>query len=117
MPLTHLASKVVVRTQENLMKARDKRTGLMNEILQGIRMLKYVPVVRLHPARPTHGHRFMAWERSFQKRVNDIRKDELHWQARNYQIEVAFNALWEITPVLVTVVSFLVSEPRLSGLR
>lgn len=41
MPLTHLASKVVVRTQENLMKARDKRTGLMNEILQGIRMLKY----------------------------------------------------------------------------
>jgi hypothetical protein len=51
----------------------------------------------------------MAWERSFQKRVNDIRKDELHWQARNYKIEVAFNALWEITPVLVTVVSFLVS--------
>lgn len=42
MPLTHLASKVVVRTQENLMKARDKRTGLMNEILSGIRMLKYV---------------------------------------------------------------------------
>lgn len=54
----------------------------------------------------------MAWERSFQKRVNDIRKDELHWQARNYQIEVAFNTLWEITPVLVTVVSFLVSPGR-----
>jgi hypothetical protein len=40
MPLTHLASKYVVTAQENLMKARDKRTGLMNEILQGIRMLK-----------------------------------------------------------------------------
>jgi hypothetical protein len=51
----------------------------------------------------------MAWERSFQKRVNDIRTDELHWQATNYKIEVAFNALWEITPVLVTVVAFLVS--------
>lgn len=51
----------------------------------------------------------MAWERSFQKRVNDIRTDELHWQAVNYKIEVAFNALWEITPVLVTVVAFLVS--------
>jgi hypothetical protein len=54
--------------------------------------------------------RFMAWERSFQKRVNDIRKDELHWQARNYQIEVGFNCLYEITPILVTVVAFLVSS-------
>ena len=26
--------------QENLMKARDQRTALMNEVLQGIRMLK-----------------------------------------------------------------------------
>ena len=52
----------------------------------------------------------MAWERSFQKRVNDIRTDELHWQATNYKIEVAFNALWEITPILVTVVAFLVSR-------
>lgn len=50
----------------------------------------------------------MAWERSFQKRVNNIRADELHWQARTYQIEVAFNALWEVTPILVTVVAFLV---------
>lgn len=55
----------------------------------------------------------MAWERSFEKRVNDIRTDELHWQATNYKIEVAFNALWEITPVLVTVVAFLVSRQYL----
>lgn len=55
--------------------------------------------------------RFMAWERSFEKRVNVIRKDELHWQARNYQIEVGFNMLYETTPILVTVVAFLVSSP------
>lgn len=41
LPLNHLASKVVVNAQENLMKARDQRTALMNEVLQGIRMLKY----------------------------------------------------------------------------
>lgn len=29
------------------MKARDKRTGLMNEILQGIRMLKYAEHIAL----------------------------------------------------------------------
>lgn len=44
LPLNHLASKVVVNAQENLMKARDQRTALMNEVLQGIRMLKYACV-------------------------------------------------------------------------
>ncbi|WWC65828.1 uncharacterized protein I303_108450 [Kwoniella dejecticola CBS 10117] len=90
LPLNHFASKIVVRAQENLMKTRDQRTALMNEILQGIRMLK-----------------FMAWERSFESRIQMIRKNELSWQARNYQIEVAFNCIWALTPVLVTVVSFL----------
>ena len=49
----------------------------------------------------------MAWERSFERRIDSIRERELHWQARNYQIEVCFNVIWAITPVLVTVVSFL----------
>ena len=51
----------------------------------------------------------MAWERSFETRIQQIRVNELSWQARNYQIEVAFNCLWALTPVLVTVVSFLVT--------
>lgn len=90
LPLSHLASKVVVNAQEGLMKTRDQRTALMNEILQGIRMLK-----------------FMAWERPFEKRINQIRRNELSWQARNYQIDIAFDVLWAFTPVLVTVVSFI----------
>ncbi|WVQ95827.1 hypothetical protein IAU59_002926 [Kwoniella sp. CBS 9459] len=88
LPLNHFASKIVVRAQENLMKTRDQRTALMNEILQGIRMLK-----------------FMAWERSFENRIQGLRKTELSWQARNYQIEVVFSCIWALTPVLVTVVS------------
>ncbi len=40
LPLNHFAGKVVVGAQENLMKARDERVSLMNEILGGIRMLK-----------------------------------------------------------------------------
>jgi hypothetical protein len=50
----------------------------------------------------------MAWERSFEKRIDGIRQSELHWQARNYMIEVTFQCVWALTPVLVTVVSFLV---------
>lgn len=89
LPLNHLAGKVVISTQDNLMKARDERVSLMNEILGGIRMLK-----------------FMAWERSFEKRVMTIRERELKYQKLNYRIEVMFAAIWEASPLIVTLVSF-----------
>ena len=37
---------------------------------------------------------FMAWERSFEKRVLKIRERELKYQKLNYTIEVLFNAIW-----------------------
>ena len=72
LPMNHFAGRVIVNAQENLMKARDERVSLMNEILGGIRMLK-----------------FMAWERSFESRVHKVRRKELGYQRRNYHIEVS----------------------------
>lgn len=89
LPINHYASKVVVNAQENLMKTRDERVALMNEILGGIRMLK-----------------FMAWERNFEKRVMAVRDKELKYQKLNYIIETAFNAIWNGSPLFVTLVSF-----------
>ncbi|KAH7925973.1 P-loop containing nucleoside triphosphate hydrolase protein [Leucogyrophana mollusca] len=89
LPLNHFAGKVIVTAQENLMKARDERVSLMNEILGAIRMLK-----------------FMAWERSFEKRVLKIRDKELKYQKLNYRISVLFSAIWEASPLVVTLVSF-----------
>ncbi|KAH7096201.1 multidrug resistance-associated ABC transporter [Auriculariales sp. MPI-PUGE-AT-0066] len=89
LPINHFASKVVVSAQDNLMKARDERVSLMNEILGGIRMLK-----------------FMAWERSFEKRVMAVRGKELKYQRLNYIIEVCFNVIWNGSPLVVTLVSF-----------
>lgn len=40
LPMNHWAGKVVVVAQDSLMKARDERVSLMNEILAAIRMLK-----------------------------------------------------------------------------
>lgn len=71
LPLNHLAGKVIVNAQDSLMKARDERVALMNEVLGGIRMLK-----------------FMAWERSFESRIHKVRRKELKYQRRNYNIEV-----------------------------
>lgn len=55
------------------MKARDERVALMNEVLGGMRMIK-----------------FMAWERSFEKRVLKIREKELKYQKLNYTVEVCY---------------------------
>ncbi|KAF8627345.1 hypothetical protein AX15_004416 [Amanita polypyramis BW_CC] len=89
LPLNHFAGRVVVRAQENLMKARDERVSLMNEILGAIRMLK-----------------FMAWERSFEARVLKVREKELKYQKLNYAIEIFWNAIWFGMPIIVTLVSF-----------
>lgn len=89
LPLNHFAGKIVVGAQDNLMKARDERVALMNEILGGIRMLK-----------------FMAWERSFEARVNKVREKELRYQKLNYTIEILWNAIWNGSPMLVTLVAF-----------
>ncbi|KAL0959849.1 hypothetical protein HGRIS_011525 [Hohenbuehelia grisea] len=89
LPLNHFAGKVVVRAQDNLMKARDERVSLMNEILGAIRMLK-----------------FMAWERSFEARVLKVREKELKYQKLNYTIETFWNAIWSGSPIIVTLVAF-----------
>ncbi|KAJ7204719.1 multidrug resistance-associated ABC transporter [Mycena pura] len=89
LPLNHFAGKIVVSAQDNLMKARDERVALMNEILGAIRMLK-----------------FMAWERSFETRVLKVRAKELKYQKLNYTIEVLWNGIWNGSPMLVTLVAF-----------
>ncbi|KZP23064.1 hypothetical protein FIBSPDRAFT_930781 [Athelia psychrophila] len=42
LPSNHIAGKIVVGCQEGLMKRRDKRVGLMDEVLGGIRMVKFM---------------------------------------------------------------------------
>ena len=97
LPLNHFAGKVVVGAEESLMKARDERVGLMNEILGGIRMLKVRSakfLERVGEGFLLNALQFMAWERSFEKRVLKIRERELKYQKLNYTIEVLFNAIW-----------------------
>ncbi len=39
-------------------------------------------------------YQFMAWERSFERRVESIRERELRYQKKTYTIEVLFRAIW-----------------------
>ncbi|KAH8793678.1 multidrug resistance-associated ABC transporter [Flagelloscypha sp. PMI_526] len=89
MPINRKAGKLGLETQKHLMKARDTRVSLMNEVLGSIRMLK-----------------FMAWERTFEDKVLDVRKTELKYQFRTFLIKTSFKFIWEVSPVLVAVSCF-----------
>ncbi|EIW78660.1 hypothetical protein CONPUDRAFT_167619 [Coniophora puteana RWD-64-598 SS2] len=88
-PLNSLAGKLVVRSQDGLMQARDARVALTNEILGAIRTVK-----------------FMAWERAFERRVLAIRTRELGFQRTSYTLEVLYIAFWDASPLLVTLAAF-----------
>ncbi|KAL4244437.1 ATP-binding cassette transporter C [Abortiporus biennis] len=89
LPLNHFSGKIVITAQEGLMKSRDERVSLMNEILGAIRMLK-----------------FMAWERNFEARVHRIRTRELKYQWMSYVIETLWWAVYHGSPLLVTLFTF-----------
>ena len=46
--------------------------------------------------------KFMAWERSFEKRVLKVRERELKYQNLNYTIEVLWNAIWLVSTFATT---------------
>ena len=92
LPLNNWASRNFTVTQDKLMATRDRRVSLMNEVLSSIRMIK-----------------FYAFERAFEQRILAARADELAALRYNYFLEVSFQGIWTISPILV---SFSLSDPR-----
>ncbi|XP_039727463.1 ATP-binding cassette sub-family C member 2 [Pteropus medius] len=78
---------IQVKNMEN----KDKRIKIMNEILSGIKILKY-----------------FAWEPSFKEQIHDIRKKELKNLLAYGQLQAMIMFFLYITPVLVSVVTFSV---------
>ncbi|KAI7904063.1 P-loop containing nucleoside triphosphate hydrolase protein [Cokeromyces recurvatus] len=89
LPINHYNAKIFAKTQDKLMESRDKRVSLMNEVLQGIRQIK-----------------FFAWETNWEKRIMEAREVELHHLGITYLSDVLFTFLWQGSPILVTLVSF-----------
>ncbi|KAL5499194.1 hypothetical protein ACEPAH_1712 [Sanghuangporus vaninii] len=89
LPINNYAGRIIVRIQERLMRVRDERVTIMNEVLGAMRMLK-----------------FMAWERNFENRIMKIREQELGYQFSTYKIQLLFVTIWNISPLLVTLVAF-----------
>eukprot|EP00644_Phytophthora_capsici_P001459 jgi/Phyca11/526529/estExt2_fgenesh1_pm.C_PHYCAscaffold_100089 len=89
LPVTAVVSKLMARLQEALMKVKDERIKVCNEVLAGMKVIK-----------------MQAWEHSFIKRVLGYRSEELS-KLRTYIYALSgFMTLFSGIPALVTVASF-----------
>ena len=66
------------------MTIKDQRIKAMNEILNGIRVLK-----------------LYAWEMAFIRSITHVRQKELNYILRKAIISAISNILWTFTPILV----------------
>ncbi|KAM5272344.1 ATP-binding cassette sub-family C member 2 [Ctenodactylus gundi] len=73
------------------MKNKDKRLKIMNEIISGIKILKY-----------------FAWEPSFKDQVNGLRKKELKNLLTFGQLQTVMIFLLQLAPILVSLTAFAV---------
>lgn len=78
LPVNHYSAKLLAKTQMALGEARDKRVSLMNEVLQGIRQIK-----------------FFASERSWEKRIMQTRENELGLLRTSYLVLASLQLVWQ----------------------
>ncbi|XP_051056069.1 ATP-binding cassette sub-family C member 3 [Phodopus roborovskii] len=87
-PLNGAVSMKMRTYQVQQMKFKDSRIKLMNEILNGIKVLK-----------------LYAWEPSFLEQVESIRMDELQLLRKGAYLQAISTFIWVCTPFLVTVIT------------
>lgn len=78
LPINHFNTKRFINVQAKLMKSRDKRVSLMNEVLQGIRQIK-----------------FFAWESNWSKRIMESRNAEIGHLKKAFMSQIVFLLLWQ----------------------
>ncbi|TYJ55637.1 hypothetical protein B9479_003669 [Cryptococcus floricola] len=88
-PLNSFVSKRSVKITQDLLKARDKRIGVMNELIGAIQFIK-----------------FFAWIEQWKNRATTARANEMKQMIRSLVNGIWFSLLWSLAPILVTLVSF-----------
>lgn len=89
LPINAYLATIMRRCQMEQMKKKDERVKLMNEILNGMKVLK-----------------LYAWEISFGKFIENIRTKELHIIRKMAFLNAITYITWTIAPFLVTLLSF-----------
>ncbi|XP_063535449.1 multidrug resistance-associated protein 1 [Cydia strobilella] len=96
-PVNGFIANKVKSLQIKQMKYKDERVKLMNEVLNGIKVLK-----------------MYAWELSFQDQILKIRNKEMHVLKQTAYLNSATSFIWSCAPFLVTFLTFftyVISDP------
>lgn len=91
MPVNIYFSKRYSAAQDKLMKVRDDKLAVVNEALQGIRQIK-----------------FSALEPEWEKKINDVREEELKSVWRVFSSDAMLLACWITSPIALAAVSLTV---------
>ncbi|KAF9526193.1 multidrug resistance-associated ABC transporter [Crepidotus variabilis] len=88
-PLNSFIARRSVRIQKGVLASRDKRMGVLNELIGAVKFIK-----------------FFAWEERWIQRALDAREDEMKWMVKARVNSVMFYMLWTCAPILVSIISF-----------
>mmetsp|Transcript_129522 Transcript_129522/g.415221 ORF Transcript_129522/g.415221 Transcript_129522/m.415221 type:complete len:1382 (-) Transcript_129522:118-4263(-) len=90
-PLVTVIAKRVKAAQKDLMKIKDERIKVTNEVFNSMRLIK-----------------MYGWEDSFEKRLDDIRERELRYLQRYQLLDIVSKAMWTIAPLITSIATFAV---------
>ncbi|KAI0332194.1 multidrug resistance-associated ABC transporter [Cubamyces sp. BRFM 1775] len=88
-PLNNFVARRSVRIQKGISTVRDKRMGVLNELIGAVKFIK-----------------FFAWEDRWIQRVMEARKVEMDWMVKARVNSICFSLIWTCAPILVSVTSF-----------
>ncbi|XP_021203914.2 multidrug resistance-associated protein 1 isoform X3 [Bombyx mori] len=88
-PMNGFIARMEEKLEIRLMKFKDNRIKIMNEVLNGIKVLK-----------------MYAWELSFQGQIDQVRNKELNILKKVIYLDSLTSLTWSATPFLVSLTSF-----------
>ncbi|KAH9854525.1 multidrug resistance-associated ABC transporter [Lenzites betulinus] len=90
-PLNNFVARRSVRIQKGVSTARDKRMGVLSELIGAVKFIK-----------------FFAWEDRWIQRALDAREVEMKWMIKARINSICFSLIWTCAPILVSVSAFFV---------
>ncbi|CAF3925067.1 unnamed protein product [Rotaria sp. Silwood2] len=88
-PFNLYLQRIIKKLTTKQMKLKDQRIKMMNEVLNGIKVLK-----------------LYAWELAFIRRINDVREKELQCIRQKAILNAFSSAVWSFAPILVCITTF-----------
>ncbi|KAJ3309676.1 hypothetical protein HDV04_005865, partial [Boothiomyces sp. JEL0838] len=88
-PISTYLGKVIIYYQEELLKNTDARVTIMNEVLQGIRIIKY-----------------FAWEKHFAKKVEEARAKEIKSIITLWSAYIGFGTIGSGSSIIIAFGTF-----------